>query len=121
MPSLHDTTPTFDHTTLNYIDRLDDQSSKVVQLVDTLPMPLPLRTEFLQTWRITRQKLAYFRRELARADGELQQDLAVLHSALLPEVISYQVKLGTMMISDTCKDHRYLHQWKAIWSNFDTD
>ena len=82
-------------------------------------MPTPLKMEFQQQWRITRQKLAYFRRELSRADGELREDLMLLHGALLPEVISYQVKLGSMMIGDTCPDHRFMHRWNAIWTNME--
>lgn len=105
--------------TLVYIDRLDRQSSQAVKLAETLPMPDALRMELQQTWRITRQKLAYFRRELAKAGGELREELVILHSALLPEVISYHVRLGSMMITDTCDDHRFLHRWNAIWTNID--
>ncbi len=118
MSIYQDTSPNFENKTLAYINRLDQQSAKVVAMAEDIPMPVALRSELLQTWRITRQKLAYFRRELERADGEFKSELEVLHNALLPEVISYQVRLGAMMIGDTCQDHRYLHRWKAIWTNF---
>ncbi|WP_116107869.1 hypothetical protein [Lewinella sp. IMCC34191] len=118
MSVFQDTSPDFQNKTIAYINRLDSQSAKVVAMAEDIPMPQALRSELLQTWRITRQKLAYFRRELERADGEFRKELEVLHNALLPEVISYQVKLGAMMISDTCKDGRYLHRWQAIWTNY---
>ena len=113
-----DTSPNFENKTIAYINRLDVQAAKVEAMAQEIPMPDALRSELQQTWRITRQKLAYFRRELERADGEFIKELEVLHNALLPEVISYQVRLGAMMIGDTCDDHRYLHRWKSIWSNF---
>lgn len=119
MPTTHNVSSPIDQHTLTYLAKLDEQSSRVVRLVDSLPMPAPLRRELQQTWRITRQKLAYFRREFYRADGELQEDLRILHAALLPEVIAYQVKLGAMMISDTCDDRCYLGEWKEIWKNYD--
>ncbi|NJB84745.1 hypothetical protein GGR26_000490 [Lewinella marina] len=118
MSSIQDTSSDFQHNTLAYINRLDQQSAQVVALAEELPMPLSLRLELQQSWRITRQKLAYFRRELERADDGFKRELEQLHNALLPEVISYQVRVGAMMISDTCTDHRYLHRWKAIWTNF---
>lgn len=105
--------------TLNYLNRLDEQSGRVVRLVDTLPLQPALRAELRQSWHITRQKLAYFKRELERADGELREELSLLHHALLPDVISYQVKMGDMMIGDHCAgDHTYLHRYRAIWNNF---
>lgn len=109
--------PDYQNQTLAYINRLDNQSAQVVALAENLPMPDALRAELMQTWRITRQKLAYFRRELERADGEFRKELEILHNALLPEVITYQVRLGAMMIGETCADHCYLHRWKAIWTN----
>ncbi|PPK85834.1 hypothetical protein CLV84_2741 [Neolewinella xylanilytica] len=118
MSIYQDSLPDYQHNTLDYINRLDQQSAKVVAMAGDIPMPIALRSELLQTWRITRQKLAYFRRELERADGEFRKELEVLHNALLPEVIAYQVRLGAMMIGDTCEDHRYLHRWRAIWTNF---
>ncbi|MBB4078442.1 hypothetical protein GGR28_001055 [Lewinella aquimaris] len=121
MSNLQDTCSTFGGNTVAYLDRLDGQSAEVVRLIQALPIPPALQSHLHQTWRITRQKLAYFRRELSRSDGELQEELEVLHSTLLPEVISYQIRLGAMMISDTCPDHQYLNQWKSIWSNFDLD
>ncbi|MCP9235670.1 hypothetical protein [Lewinella sp. JB7] len=121
MSNVQDANSSFGNSTIAYIDRLNGQSVRVVAMIDTLPIPPALQSHLQQTWRITRQKLAYFRRELARSDGELQQDLEVLHATLLPEVISYQVKLGAMMIADTCPDQQYLNEWKSIWSNFDLD
>lgn len=101
-----------------YLDELSDQARRVVKLVDTIPLPQPLRAELQQSWRITQQKLAYFRRELSRADGKLSEELQQLHSTLLPPVISYQVKVGAMMISDTCGDETSLRDWNDIWKNF---
>ena len=121
MSNLQDVSFPFERSTLAYIDRLNRQSGQVVDMIENIPLPRALQAELRQTWRITRQKLAFFRRELARADGELQEDLETLHGALLPQVISYQVKIGAMMISDSCADRSYLHQWKAIWSNFNLD
>ena len=119
MSNLHNVSSEFTHGTLAYIQQLDRQSSQVVQLVDSLPMPPTLRTELEQMWHVTREKLAFFRREFTSADGELQKELTVLHAALLPEVISYQVKLGAIMIGNNCSDHRYLQEWKSIWTNID--
>ncbi len=121
MSNLQDVSFSFERNTIAYIDRLNLQSIQVVDLVEGLPLPVPLKSELQQTWRITRQKLAFFRRELARADGELQEELETLHETLLPQVISYQVKMGAMMISDTCVDRTHLDQWKRIWSNFNLD
>ena len=118
MSMYQNTSPEFENSTLAYIKTLDQRSAEVVNLAESIPMPTALRYELLQTWRITRQKLAYFRRELERADGEFRSELEVLHNTLLPEVISYQVRLGAMMISDTCEDNSYLSQWKRIWNNF---
>ena len=112
------TSPDFQNSTLAYINTLDRRSAEVVAMAENIPMPPSLRSELLQTWRITRQKLAYFKRELERADGEFRSELEVLHNTLLPEVISYQVRLGAMMIGDTCQDNDYLHQWRRIWKNF---
>jgi hypothetical protein len=118
MSNLRDTVPAFETSTIDYIDLLDRKSATVVQMAGDMPMPASLRSELQQTWRITRQKLAYFRRELERADGEMQEELEVLHGALLPNVINYQVKLGAMMISDTCTDRDYLERWNELWKNF---
>jgi hypothetical protein len=107
-----------DTSLVRYIKQLDQTSASIVDMADDLPMPLPLRSELQQTWRITRQKLAYFLRELERSDGEMQEELTTLHSALLPDVISYQVKLGAMMIGDTCADRNYLDRWNELWNNF---
>lgn len=119
MSSVHDVSSEFSDSTLNYIQRLDEQSSQVVQLVDTLPMAPSLRSELEQMWHLTREKLAFFRQEFTCADGKLQEDLTVLHAALLPEVISYQVKLGAILIDNNCSDQRYLDEWKSIWTNMD--
>ena len=118
MSMYQNTSPEFQSSTLAYINKLDQRSEAVVAMVEKMPMPTPLRSELMQTWKITRQKLAYFRRELERANGEFRSELEVLHNTLLPEVISYQVRLGAMMIGDTCEDHTYLQQWKRIWNNF---
>ena len=121
MSNSHDGFPAFEDNTSCYIDRLNQQSAEVVKLISTLPIPTELRAELAQTWRITRQKLAYFRRELDRSDGELLEDLRVLHAALLPRVMQYQVKIGQMMIADNCSDTAYLHRWNAIWTDFGTN
>ncbi len=121
MSNLLDVTFPFERNTIAYIDRLTRQASQVVDMIETIPIPAPLKSELQQTWRITRQKLAYFRRELSRADGELQEELETLHETLLPQVITYQVKIGAMMIADTCSDRSYLEQWKTIWSNFNLE
>ncbi|WP_420460813.1 hypothetical protein [Neolewinella sp.] len=118
MSNSRDGAAAFEDNTNRYIDRLNQQSLEVVSLIPTLPLPLELRTELAQTWRITRQKLAYFRRELDRSDGELLDELRILHAALLPRVMQYQVRLGEMMIADNCTDDSYLKRWNAIWQNF---
>lgn len=115
MSLYQDTLPDYQDRTLAYLQLLDARSAKVVAMAERLPMPDALRNELAQTWRITRQKLAYFRRELEKADGEFRRELEVLHNALLPEVINYQVRLGFMMITDTCTDQRFLTEWKNIW------
>jgi hypothetical protein len=119
MSRLHDVSCEFSDNTLAYIQQLDQQSSQVVQLVDSLPLHPSLRSELEQMWYATREKLAFFHREFTSADGKLQEDLTVLHAALLPEVISYQVKLGAIIIGNNCSDHRYLQEWKSIWTNID--
>jgi len=119
MLRLHDVSSEFGNNTMDYIELLDERSNRVVQLVDSLPVSDASRTQLRQTWDVTRQKLDFFRREMALADGELQRDLAVLHGALLPEVISYQVKMGEVIITNSCSDHRYLSQWREIWQNFE--
>ena len=121
MSNSRDTAAAFEDNTNRYIDRLNQQSLEVVSLIPTLPLPLELRTELAQMWRITRQKLAFFRRELDRSDGELLDDLRILHAALLPSVMQYQVRLGHMMIADNCTDESYLQRWNAIWQNFGMD
>ena len=115
MSLYQDTLPEYQDHTLAYLQLLDARSAKVLAMADSIPMPEALRSELAQTWRITRQKLAYFRRELEKADGEFRRELEILHNALLPDVINYQVRLGFMMLSDTCTDQRYLTEWKNIW------
>ena len=105
--------------TLHYIDGLHRRALRVATYIDSIPLPGELQQELQQTWRITRQKLTYFRRELERSQGELADDLRVLHRTLLPQVIDYHVKLGELMISDNCLDDTYLQGWRAIWQNYD--
>ena len=118
MSLYQDTLPDYQDRTLAYLQKLDAKSASVVAMAERLPMPEALRSELAQTWRITRQKLAFFRRELEKADGELRRELETLHNALLPEVINYQVRLGYMMLTDTCSDSSYLAEWKTIWREF---
>ena len=119
MSTLSDGHAAFEDDTLRYIDGLHRRALQVAQYLDTVPLPAALQQELQQTWRITRQKLGYFRRELERSKGEQAEELSLLHRALLPQVINYHVKLGELMIDDNCKDHKHLQGWRAIWKNFD--
>lgn len=108
----------FEDDTLRYIDGLQTDTQRADQFIDTLPLPDVFKQELRQTWRITRQKLTFFRRELERSEGELAEELRVLHHALLPEVINYHVRLGELMIADHCDDTTYLQQWQSIWRGY---
>lgn len=110
----------FEDETIRYIDGLQTYTQQADQFINTLPLPEALRQELRQTWRITRQKLTFFRRELERSEGELAEELRVLHHALLPQVINYHVRLGELMIADHCDDTTYLQQWQSIWRGYTT-
>ncbi|CAH0999773.1 hypothetical protein LEM8419_01073 [Neolewinella maritima] len=114
----HDDQTGYGDPTATYIDRLNQRALEVVNLINTLPLPSELHAELAQSWRITRQKLAFFRRELERCDGEVQEELRIMHSALLPQVMQYQIKVGAMMIADHCDDKQYLEKWSSIWNEF---
>ena len=118
MSTISDGQAAFEDDTLRYIDGLHRRALHVAQYIDTIPLPVELQQELQQVWRITRQKLVYFRRELERSEGEQAEELRLLHRALLPQVINYHVKLGELMINDNCDDRHYLQGWQAIWKNF---
>jgi hypothetical protein len=117
MSSLRDTALDYENGTLAYLDQLDRRAADAITIAEDLPLPLALRLELQQTWRITRQKLAYFRREFLRAEGETREELDILHSLLLPDVIDYQIKIGAMMIEDNCGETEHLFRWRKLWTN----
>ena len=115
MSSLQYISSDYRQNTLAYIKRLDIQSKEVMELSKELPIPISQRLELQHTWRVTRQKLAYFRKELERADDAFRQELELLHNALLPEIISCQVKLSDRLIRKFCKDECATERWSSIW------
>lgn len=110
-----------DSDLLTYLDRLDGCACRVGDLLDQTPLPIHLKSVLKQNWRVTRQKLSYFRRELQRSEGEVREDLKVLHHTLLPDVIHYQVTLGTMILDDNCSDKAHIQNWRALWTDYVLD
>jgi hypothetical protein len=107
-----------DNPTVAYIDRLDRTSATVVRFLRDLPLRPETRSEMRDTWEATRRKLAYFRHELLRSTGEARENLEVLHRSMLPNVVAYQVKTGTILLRKECRDSRILDRWHALWKNF---
>ncbi len=88
-----------------------------MDLAGELPIPITQQLELQHIWRLTRQKLDYFRRELERADARFRNELEQLHNALLPEIIACQVRLSNCILERFCLDSCFTEQWKAIWLN----
>ena len=111
--------PPTQESVLRYLTSLQETSQRAAELIEAVPLPRPLQSELHDAWRATRRKLSYFQRELSRSEEEgLEERLVLLHQTLQPDVISYQIRLGSMMIEDSCQDKTYVAQWNRLWTNF---